>query len=207
MTTPLPKTSPVGDDPGPLGPDGAGLARAIDSNRKAQKWSRSELAARFAWDISQPLFAFSPRQFWVWRRMLLRLFGAKIGARVHVHPTARIAVPWNLDIGDRSAIGDNAILYSLGQITIGPASTISQGAHLCAGTHDHRRADLPLVKTPISVGEGAWICADAFVGPGANIGDFAIVGARAVVMGDVTQWTIVAGNPAELVGPRPRFLA
>jgi len=48
----------------------------------------------------------------------------------------------------------------------------------------------------------AWICADAFVGPGVTVGEGAIVGARAVVMKNVEPWAIVAGNPARFVKKR-----
>jgi putative colanic acid biosynthesis acetyltransferase WcaF len=133
------------------------------------------------------------------------MFGAQIGHDVHIHPTVRIAVPWNLSIGDAVAVGDHAILYSLGRITLGPSVSVSQYAHLCAGTHDYRRRDLPLLKPPITVSEGAWICAEAFVGPRVVVGPFAIVGARAVVTRDVEAWTIMQGNPARKVGPRQAF--
>jgi putative colanic acid biosynthesis acetyltransferase WcaF len=114
----------------------------------------------------------------------------------------RIAVPWNLHIGDKSAIGDQAILYSLGSILISENVTVSQNAHLCAGTHDFRRSDLPLLKPPIVIGPGVWICADAFVGPGVTIGAMAVVGARAVVVMDVASDDVVVGNPARVVGKR-----
>ena len=140
---------------------------------------------------------------WGWRRGILRLFGAKIGRDVHIHSTVRIAIPWNLQIGHQTSIGERAILYSLGMITIGRSATISQYAHLCAGTHDYRRADMALLKPPIVIGDGAWICADAFVGPGVSIGDYAIVGARAVVAKSVLDGVIVIGNPARVVGSRP----
>ena len=140
---------------------------------------------------------------WGWRNFLLRVFGARIGRRVHIHPSVRIAVPWNLAVGDNTAVGDGAILYSLGEISIGANVTVSQYAHLCAGTHDHRLADLPLVKAPISIGDGVWVCADAFVGPHVRVGEFAIAAAGAVVVGDVAPWTIVAGNPAHQIAIRP----
>jgi putative colanic acid biosynthesis acetyltransferase WcaF len=46
------------------------------------------------------------------------------------------------------------------------------------------------------IGSDAWICADAFVGPGVTVGEGAIVGARAVAMKDVKPRSIVVGNPA-----------
>lgn len=174
----------------------------ITANRQARKWSSGELAGRALWEVLGFAFAWSPRQLWGWRNLMLRLFGARIGRRVHIHPSVRIAVPWNLAIGDNTGVGDGAILYSLGAVSLGAGVTVSQYAHLCAGTHDHRRPDLPLIKATIDVGDGAWICADAFVGPDVRVGDYAIVGARAVAVADVAPWTIVAGNPARQVAER-----
>src|SRR5262245_19368168 len=99
----------------------------IAANQAARKWSRKELAGRLLWDLAHPLFAWSPRPLWGWRRMLLRLFGAKIGREVHICPSVRTHLPWNLTIGDRTAVGDRAILYALGPITLGERVTVSQG--------------------------------------------------------------------------------
>jgi putative colanic acid biosynthesis acetyltransferase WcaF len=174
----------------------------IAANRRTAKWTRRELFGRFLWDLIQPLLQLIPRHFWGLRRCMLRLFGARVGREVRVDRTVRIAIPWNLSIGDEAAIGECVKIYNLGHVSIGAQATISQGAHLCAGTHDHRRPDLPLVKCTIEIGRGAWVCADAFVGPNVNVGDFAILGARAVVVRDVAQSAVVAGNPARIVGRR-----
>jgi len=101
-----------------------------------------------------------------------------------------------------SSIGEGALIYNLGPVTIGKSVTISHRAHLCAGTHDYRKPDMPLLKVPIEIQDQAWICADAFVGPGVVIGEGAVVGARAVVMHDVESWTVVAGNPAQFIKKR-----
>jgi putative colanic acid biosynthesis acetyltransferase WcaF len=175
----------------------------IAANRAARKWSAGELAGRALWEtLGQLLFALSPRPLWGWRRGLLRLFGAKVAGGVHLHPSVRITVPWNLDIGQYAAIGEDVRLYNLGLISVGATATVSQGAHLCAGTHDYRKADLPLIKATIRVESGAWVCADAFVGPNVTVGEYAIAGARAVVMRDVPAFAIVAGNPARQIGVR-----
>ena len=80
--------------------------------------------------------------------------------------------------------------------------TVSQRAHLCAGTHDFRDPAMPLLRPPITIHDDAWICADAFIGPGVEIGSGAVVGARAVVVKGVAAWMIVAGNPAREIGKR-----
>jgi putative colanic acid biosynthesis acetyltransferase WcaF len=176
----------------------------VERNRAAVKWTRKEQFNRILWALAQPFFRFSPRVLWWWRVAMLRLFGASVGASVHIYPSVIIALPWNLTIDDHASVGDRVILYNLGRVSIGPGASISQGAHLCAGTHDYRKADLPLLKLPITIGEGAWVCADAFVGPGVKIGNYAILGARAVAMRDIEDWTIATGNPAKPTGLRPR---
>ena len=64
-------------------------------------------------------------------------------------------VAWRGD--DGTAVGDNAILYSLGKITIGRLSVISQYAHICAGTHDHTSRTFPLMTPPIKIGDEVWV--------------------------------------------------
>ena len=61
---------------------------------------------------------------------------------------------------------------------------------------------MPLIKAPITIGDGAWICADAFIGPGRKIGNRAIVAARGVVVKDIPDSVIVGGNPATFIAPR-----
>lgn len=174
----------------------------IRANRSSTKWSRRALAGRALWAMARIFFVWSPRPAWGWRRFILRSFGARIGRDVHIYPSVRITIPWNLDIGDECAVGDGVILYALGPITIGRQVTVSQYAHLCAGSHDYRDPAMALLKPPIRIGDRAWICADAFIGPGSTVGDDAIVGARSVVVSDVPAGTIVGGNPARKIGDR-----
>ena len=61
---------------------------------------------------------------------------------------------------------------------------------------------MPLLKPPIEIRDQAWICADAFVGPGVIVGEGAVVGARAVAVKNVEAWTVVAGNPARMIKKR-----
>lgn len=168
----------------------------VAQNRQAKKYTVDEMTRRVLWTLARPLFRCSPRPCFAWRRFLLRCFGAKIGRSVHIYSSATVYFPWNLEVGDESAIGEQVFIYNLGRVTLGSRVTISHRAHLCAGTHDHTKPDFPLLRPPIVIGSDAWICADAFVGPGVTVGDGAIVGARAVAMKDVKPRAIVVGNPA-----------
>src|SRR5204863_3261100 len=174
----------------------------VEQNRRARKYSSGEIIRRVLWMFAQPLFRFSPRPCFGWRRFLLRCFGARVGRNVHVYPSATIYFPWNLEAGDESAIAEHAFIYNLGRVTIGPRATISHRAHLCAGTHDYTKAEFPLLRPPITIGGQSWVCTDAFIGPGVTVGAGAIVAARAVVVKDVAPWAVVAGNPAKLIKQR-----
>jgi putative colanic acid biosynthesis acetyltransferase WcaF len=174
----------------------------IAANRRARKFSRGELARRVLWGFGSFAFRLSPRTCFGWRRFVLRCFGAKIGANVNTYPSTRVYFPWNLTVGDWCAIGEDAFIYNLGPVTLGEKVTVSHRAQLCAGTHDFTQPDMPLLKPPIVLNDQAWVCADAFVGPGVTVGEGAIVGARAVVMKNVRPWTIVVGNPAKEIKNR-----
>ncbi|MFA6958632.1 MAG: putative colanic acid biosynthesis acetyltransferase [Thermoanaerobaculia bacterium] len=174
----------------------------IKANRASTKYTQREQLLRLLWCFSSLLFQLSPRPLFGFRRALLRLFGARVGRAVNVYPSAVVVMPWNLEIGDFSSVGENALVYNLGKVTIGAQATISQRAHLCAGTHDYCDPAMPLLKPPITIGDQAWICADAFVGPGVAVGEGAVVGARAVAVKDVEPWSVVVGNPSRKVGVR-----
>lgn len=174
----------------------------IQGNRRARKYSRRELALRILWAAAQPLYRWSPRLLWGWRRALLRAFGARIGRDVRLHPRAHVFFPWHLSVGDEATIAEDVLVYNLGPVSIGAQATVSHGVQLCAGSHDYRDPAFVLLKPPVNIGDCAWICTEAFVGPGVRVGEGAVVGARAVVTRDVDPWSVVAGNPARNVGRR-----
>ncbi len=167
-------------------------------------YSLGEYARRFVWQwVQATLVRFSPRRAHGWRRFWLRCFGARIRGVSGTKPTTRVVHPWLLSVGAYAMIADRTTIYNLGPVTIGDHTVLSQDVYVCAGTHDHTRPDMPLVRAPVRIGHGVWVCAGAFIGPGVTIGDNSIVAARAVVSRDVPPGVIVAGNPARVIKPRP----
>lgn len=168
-----------------------------------KNYSRATQAKRIGWGLCRPLFAVSPNFCVGWRNFLLRLLGAKIGCGVRIHRSVRVMFPWNLHVADHVVVGRNVNLYALAPISIAPHVLISQGAHLCAGSHDYRQPNFPIAHAPIQIETGTWIAADAFIGPGVVVGTGAVVAARAVVVRDVAPRTVVAGNPAKPIKQLP----
>lgn len=171
--------------------------------RAESPYTLGQKVARVLWMLGGSLvFRCTFHNWYGLRASLLRLFGASIGPSARVRASVTVEQPWNLSIGENSSVGDRAILYCLGKVTIGRNVSISQGAHLCAGTHDYRKADMPLIRPPITIEDDAWIAADAFVGPGVVVGRGAILGARGVAMKPLEAGWIYAGNPAVKVKAR-----
>jgi len=163
---------------------------------------RNALYVQLWWAVQSTLFNLSPQFAYGFRVILLRIFGAKIGKNVLIRQSASITYPWKVSIGDNSWIGDDVVLYSLGEIIIGSNSVVSQRSYLCAGDHDYLKDDFPIRSKTIIIGDGAWLAADVFVAPGITISNNVVVGARSSVFKDLPQGMVCLGNPCVAIKPR-----
>jgi putative colanic acid biosynthesis acetyltransferase WcaF len=148
------------------------------------------------WMVQATVFRWSPQFMYGWRRWLLRTFGATIGKAVLIRPSVTITYPWKVSIGDHCWIGDDATLYSLGEIVIGQNSVVSQKSYLCTGSHNFLVPSFDIFAKNIVIGPMVWIATDVFVAPGVSIGEGAVVGARSSVFKDLPANTVCIGNPA-----------
>lgn len=85
--------------------------------------------------------------------------------------------------------------YSLGRAMKACGIQIQEGA-----------VETPHFAKPISVGESTFIGARASILPGTKIGKCCIIGACAVVKGDIPDYSIVIGNPGKIVGDVRQWL-
>ena len=116
--------------------------------------------------------------------------------------STKITYPWKLTLGDYAWVGDDAVLYTLGDITIGAHAVISQKSYLCTGSHDYASQHFDINATPIVVGDKCWLATDVFVAPGVTIGDGTVVGARSSVFKSLPANVICRGNPAVVTRER-----
>jgi serine acetyltransferase len=159
-------------------------------------------------------------------KLRLRAVGAHVGKRISVDRGVQIITyrdaSWHL--GDRVSLGAGVIL-NVGEgasLTIGNDVRITHytvigvrdsisiedraqiGEHCSIRDHDHD-ASAPsmhaaaLVCSPVSIGEDSWIGRGVAVLKGSRIGAGAVIGANALVRGDIPQDAIAVGIPAHVI--------
>lgn len=163
---------------------------------------RSAVVVQLWWLVQATLFACSPQFMFAWRRWLLQLFGARVGKSVLLRPSVKTTYPWKVTIGDFAWVGDDVVLYSLGEIEIGDHAVVSQRSYLCAAGHDYTQPDFPIYDKKVSIGSQAWLATGVFVAPGVTIGEGAVVGARSSVFHDLPAMMVCVGSPAKPIKPR-----
>jgi putative colanic acid biosynthesis acetyltransferase WcaF len=118
---------------------------------------------------------------------ILRIFGARIGRDVLIKPRVNIHLPWKLEVGDFSWLGEEVFILNFEPVSIGAHCCISQRAFLCTGNHDYRQPDMPYRNRPITIEEGSWVGAQVFVAPGVTIGTCAVVTAGSIVLQNIPE--------------------
>ena len=119
-----------------------------------------------------------------------------------------------LKIGDDTYIGRFGQVHAWRSVTIGnnvliaDRVFISDCEHVYANTTAPIRYQGEIFRGAVQLRNGCWIGIGAVILPGVTIGQNAIVGANAVVTGDVPDHAVVGGIPARIlkrldVNPQP----
>jgi len=127
---------------------------------------------------------------------LLKLFGAQIGTGVVIKPGVNIKYPWKLTVGNHSWIGEEVWIDNLSTVVIGNSVTVSQGALILTGSHDHTKETFDFISLPVELEDGSWIGAKAVVYGGVTCYSHSILGINAVAESNLLAYTIYKGNPA-----------
>ncbi len=154
---------------------------------------------------------------WFYRRVL----GA-CGQNVHFAHGIYLMNPKRISIGDHCSIGSSVSLISespegrltihdgvqisdkvhidfTGNVSIGRGTLISSDVTIYSHDHGYNPRSRPLLSS-VTIAEDVWIGYGATLLPGTtNVGQGAIIGAKAVVSKPVEEHTIVAGNPARVL--------
>ncbi|RYY31596.1 MAG: putative colanic acid biosynthesis acetyltransferase [Chitinophagaceae bacterium] len=174
-----------------------------DDPFKKASFSSSNQLRRLIWQISWTLLCrWTPKPLHAWRVLVLRLFGAKIGASNFIYPNVTIWAPWLLITENTVTIGPGVEIYNPGGVILHHHCILSQDSYICGATHDYNVADFTYISKKIVIGAYAWICAKAIVLPGVTCNDGSVLAAGSVTSKNLESWTVYAGNPAVKVKAR-----
>jgi putative colanic acid biosynthesis acetyltransferase WcaF len=130
------------------------------------------------------------------RATLLRLFGAQVGRDTVMRHGLKVKYPWHLIVGNRCWFGEGVWIDNLTTVTIGNDVCLSQAAYLCTGNHNWSDPAFGLIVKTIDLEDGAWAGARSILTPGVVLGRCAVAAAGSVIVHDIPDYEIHAGNPA-----------
>ncbi len=149
---------------------------------------------------------FAPRMFYGWRHADGRWL-----AHTRISNATRIENPEWLDIGDHVYVGPFNVLDASGGLAIGEGCQIT--THCALLTHSSHQAlrlagrnywganDPPgYLRRPTAIGAYSFIGPHSVVAPGSRIGRGVLVRAYSYVDGEVPDFAIVGGQPAQVIG-------
>ena len=168
----------------------------IDDPSRIRNTRRSYVATKLAYNIGR-LHGLRLRLY------LYRRIGMKVGKNCVIRRGIYLGSPNELELGDGSFLG-RASLYCTGGVKIGRNVNVSDGAVIITAKHDIASPTFEAKYEPIRIEDWAWITTNAIILAGVTVGEGAVVAAGAVVTKDVPPYTVVGGNPAQVIGERKR---
>ena len=129
---------------------------------------------------------------------LEELFGRKLD-------DVRILTPFTCDFGNRVTFGKgvfinhSAILSASGGIEFGDGVQVAPGVRIATINHDFNARHSMYTYGRVTIKKNAWIGMNVTICPGVTIGEYAVVGAGAVVTKAVPDYGVAVGTPAKVI--------
>lgn len=141
--------------------------------------------------------------------------GIEVGAFVKIgaYAVLEALVPErgvSLRIADAAYVGHFARITAVNEVVIGEEVMVADRVYVSDTGHVYEDVTRPIKRQGlrdgrrVEIGRGAWIGIGAAIVGNVRIGEGAVVGANAVVTQDVPDFTVVAGNPAQVVRQHDR---
>jgi acetyltransferase-like isoleucine patch superfamily enzyme len=149
------------------------------------------------------------------RSKLYPLVMGAVGRNVVFGMNVTLRHPHKIQIGDNVVIDDQCCLDAKGtnnrgiligngvRVRVGKSILMAAYTYLVGGDHLFDRTDIPVLEQGrtargIDVGDGVWLGTHVVVTDGSTVGRDAIIGAGAVVVGEIPEFAIATGIPAKV---------
>ena len=141
------------------------------------------------------------------RRRCLKRYFLSAGKKLSIADDVTIEVPEKISIGDNCGFNKGCWISGGGGVTIGnnvifgPYCVIHSQNHIFDDTHkpisEQGHKDLPVV-----IEDDVWVASHVTITPGSKIGKGSVIGAGAVVTGEIPPYSVAAGVPAKVIKKR-----
>lgn len=134
--------------------------------------------------------------------------GIVLGNRVFVGRNTILSCKnGDIIIDDDANLGFNCEIFSASRVRVGKSILMAAYTYLVGGDHLYDRVDIPVLEQGrtargIEVDDHVWLGTHVVVTDGSHIGRDAIIGAGAVVVGEIPEFAIAAGIPAKVMRDR-----
>lgn len=132
----------------------------------------------------------------------------RLGRGVTIYPGCLFYGDGLIEIGDGANVGKDTVIYSSkdGGVRIGQNTLIAAGCFIIDQDHGMEAGRLIREQAnsveAVSIGSDCWLAAGVTVLKGSHIGDGAVIGAKALVKGEVEPNSICVGVPCRKIGQR-----
>lgn len=133
--------------------------------------------------------------------LLKQLFGAT-GENIYIEPLFRTDYGCNTTIGENFYANYDCIIIDVCPVSIG--RNVFFGPRVCIYTAAHpidaavRNSQLEFGK-PVTIGDDVWVGGNVVFNPGVTVGSNIVIGSGSVVVKDIPDGVIAAGNPAKVI--------
>lgn len=136
--------------------------------------------------------------------ILKELFGT-VGKGIVVEHNFHCDLGYNIHVGENFYAGFNCTILDMAEVRIGDNCLLGPNVGIYAAGHTISpigRHESGVAK-PIQIGDNVWIGGHSVVVGGVKIGDNSIIAAGSVVIRDVPENSVFAGNPAKKIKDIP----
>ena len=146
--------------------------------------------------------------YWLYRKWKLKRIINRLtaGKKIQIAGEIECTRIEAIRLSDYVYIGPRCKFYGTGNLLVGENVIIGNDVKILTTNHNYRGEMLPYDRDSINksvvIHNNVWIASFAFILPGVEIGEGAIVAAGSVVTKDVPALSIVGGNPAKIISYR-----
>lgn len=182
------------------------------------EYSFMRILKRFYWDVVDPderkyLLYYFISQFPgpagnLMRGRFVEKKARSVGRNLIVMAGTRFRSIENLVLGNDVQIGYDNFIHAYGGVTIGDNVMTAPGVKIWSVNHNFEDKNVLIAnqgvkEAEVIIGNDVWISSNAFILPGVVLPDGVVVSAGSVVgIKAYSPYSIVAGNPARVIGSR-----